>query len=485
VARPTHTATQFTRPARQRIVLCVVAAMLWAVLGVAPARAYHTFDNPFGVVEGFLLPQDVCALGAGWDRIIFDWAQHQPEKADDWHTLNIDDRWLKEASACGREVVAIFKHTPAWATDGTPGPGLPRGLYLPVDDPNNLWANFVRRSAEYYAPRGVKHFIIWNEPDIERGTFGFEFEGTLDDYFQMLKVAYLAAKQGNPAAVIHVAGTTYWHDVNNNRRLYLDRLIERIQQDPDAAAHDYYFDVISLHIYFRTETVYQIVSEYRALLERYNLADKRIWINETNASPTDDPQWPVERETFSRIDLDQQAAFLVQAAALGLSAGAERIAVYKFYDWNLPSGDEAWGLVRADGTHRPAYAAWRTVIERLQDVQSGFMAQSDKADVVSLLHGDYQTLLAWTRTDVATDLTVTATSDKAYLIDQYGNTQIVRPVDGVYTLSLPAARCNEAPPVRCPIGGNVWLLVQPLGEFTVTENNRILTFEGVNAQNSD
>ncbi|MBZ0303783.1 MAG: hypothetical protein K8J31_28845, partial [Anaerolineae bacterium] len=175
-------------------------------------------NNPFGVVEGFWFPDVTCDLHAGWERIIFDWSQHQPTGPDDWHTLNVDDRWLKAANQCSREVVALLKNTPAWATDGTAGPGVPRGLYLPVDDPGNVWANFVRRSAAYYANRGVRHFIIWNEPDISQETYGFEFEGTVEDYAQLVKVAYLAAKEGNPAAVIHLAGTTYWHDVNSGQR---------------------------------------------------------------------------------------------------------------------------------------------------------------------------------------------------------------------------------------------------------------------------
>src|SRR5512138_3648216 len=61
-------------------------------------------DNPFGVVEGFWFPELTCELGAGWERIIFDWSQHQPTGPDDWHTLNVDDRWLKAANQCGREV---------------------------------------------------------------------------------------------------------------------------------------------------------------------------------------------------------------------------------------------------------------------------------------------------------------------------------------------------------------------------------------------
>src|SRR5690606_23127401 len=136
--RTAHFATQFTGHssgkwgvAMRKITFAGIVALCF-VLAVTPVMAQE--DSRFGVVEGFWFPDLTCALGAGWERIIFDWAQHQPEKPEDWHTLNVDDRWLKAANACNRDVVAILKNTPAWATDGIAGAGVPRGLYLPVDD---------------------------------------------------------------------------------------------------------------------------------------------------------------------------------------------------------------------------------------------------------------------------------------------------------------------------------------------------------------
>lgn len=445
------------------------ALLLAGVLGaVGPLSAQE--DSPFGVVEGFWFPELTCDLGVGWERIIFDWAQHQPEEPDDWHTLNVDDRWLKAANACNRDVVAILKNTPAWATDGIPGAGVPRGLYLPVDDPDNLWANFVRRAADYYASRGVNHFIIWNEPDIAPDVYGYEFEGDVDDYFRLLQVAYLAAKEGNPSAVIHLAGTTYWHDVNEGNRLYMDRLLERISQDPDAAANDYYFDVFSLHIYFRTDTVYDLVHGARAVMDSYGMADKRIWINETNAAPTDDPLWPVERPVY-QLDLDQQAAFLVQAAGLALAAGVERVAVYKLYDQGLEPGAESFGILSpADQSPRPAYRAWQTVTRYFAGVEQANRASSETADVVRLTHADArETFVLWARTDRATQVEVSATAEKAYLIDQYGNVTIVRPQQEAYTVSLAPAQCNRVD--GCAVGGAVWLLVQPQGDISVFERS--------------
>lgn len=423
--------------------------------------------NVFGVVEGFWLSDEACAVGAGWERIIFDWAEHQPNSPDDWNFLNVDERWLQQARDCNREVVAVVKHTPAWATDGTPGPGLPRGLYLPVDDPNNLWAGFMRRLAAWYGDLGMRRFIIWNEPDIPRDVYGFEFEGTVEDYAQLLKVAYFAAHEGNPDAIIHMAGTTYWHDVNAGRRLYVDRLLEQLSADAEAASNDYYFDVLTLHIYFRADTVYTIVREMRAILSRYGLDEKHIWITETNASPNLDPLWPVERPQY-QITLDQQAAFLVQASALALAAGADHVGVYKFYDWSLPEGAESFALIRNDGSRRPAFYTWQMVIEQMNGVVSASLAQTDTVNVVRLERDDGQALLvAWARTDTGAVVRVSAASEQAQLLDQYGNMIRVSPVDGAYMLALPPATCSRRD--GCPVGGMVSILVQPQDDAQVFE----------------
>jgi hypothetical protein len=321
----------------------------------------------------------------------------------------------------------------------------------------------MRRTAEYYASRGVQRFIILNEPDIQPGTYGFEFEGTLEDYFQMVKVAYLAAKQGNPAASIHLAGTTFWHDANSGERLYTDRLLERISQDPNGPEYDYYFDALSLHVYFRTDSVYDIVNTYRDLLNKYGFGDKAIWIVETNASPNLDPSWQVIRPQF-QITLEQQASFLAQAAALGLAAGADRIGVYKLYDQQLPDGGESFGLLHpADGTPRPAFYSWQTVIERFNNVENTTLYRNERVTVAQLQqYDDQQTIVAWSRTGETTWLEIAATSDKAYLLNQYGAERIIRPSDNFYTLDLPGASCEEVE--GCVVGGAVSILIQPLRE---------------------
>ncbi len=426
-----------------------------------------TTFNRFGVVEGMWFPDVTCALGVGWERLIFNWAHHQPNGADEWLTFNVDQRWIDAARACNRELVALLKSTPDWATDGEVSVGVPRGLSLPLDDPNNLWANFVRRTVQHYAPQGVRHYIIWNEPDISPDVYGYEFAGDLEDYFLLLKVAYLVAKAVDPDVKIHLAGTTYWHDVNEGRQPYFERLIERMMRDPDAEQNGYYFDVVSLHIYFRSQTVFDITNAMRKMLVRHGV-DKPFWINETNAAPTDDPAWQVIRPAYQH-DLAQQAQFLLQSAAFALAAGVERVAVYKLYDQELPEGGESFGLLSPrDASPRPAYWAWQTVAREFANTRTAQLAQTRNVNAVRLRRDDGQQVwVLWARRDNAPRVRVQATGDSARLMRYDGTSETLVPTAGSYELTLAPARCTVVD--GCFIGGEVLLLIQPDGASDVFE----------------
>jgi hypothetical protein len=255
------------------------------------------------------------------------------------------------------------KGVPGWATESGQFNDVPRGIDLPYNDPNNVFGAFMTRLVSHYSAMGVHHWIIMNEPDIRPGQGIVEFAGEVDDYFHVLKTAYMAAKAVDPNAHIQVAGMTWWYDVNAGRAPYLRRLIQTIQRDPDASANNYYFDGVSLHIYFTTSSVWDIVSANHGILNSAGLGNKQIWINEFNASPRRDPLMPVNAPFM--VSLEQQADFIVQASALSLAARADRLAVYRLYDNEfVPGVTEPWGLARQDGSLRPAFNAYQQVIQR-------------------------------------------------------------------------------------------------------------------------
>jgi cell division septation protein DedD len=334
---------------------------------------------------------------------------------------------------------------------------VPLGLYLPIDDPGNLWATFVRTIVRRYAGR-IDHWIVWNEPDIAPGEYGVQWEGSVADFVQLTKVAYLVARQENPNVVIHFAGLTYWHDVVNGRPLYLQRYLDAAREDPDAAAHNYFFDAISLHIYFTTDSVYDITAEFAALLRRNGLSQP-IWINETNAPPFDDPLNPWTIPDW-KVTLDQQAGFIVQAFAQGLAAGAERVAVYKLIDFPpYPLGYEPYGLVRADGVRRPAYEAMRAVVGHFAGVRSAQMDRTAARSIVTLDRGGQTTRVLWARGKNRVAVSLPALAPQALLVSHLGETQTITPTDGVYRLTLPGALCAD-PLHGCAVGGAPLILVE-------------------------
>ena len=415
-------------------------------------------DVRFGAVEAFRDPVAAAEAGVGWERILFYWSELQPNGPDEWNGYHVPGDWLNLAQAAGRQVVGLLKHTPAWATDGSPGCGVPRGLYLPVDDPGNLWATFVRRVAGAYAGT-IDHWIIWNEPDILPGTYGAEWCGSVEDYYRLLQVAYLAAHEVNPNVTIHLAGLTFYHD-----RSYLSRFLAVATADSTGADYGYYFDVVSLHIYFQTEEVPRIIGEARAALAAYGL-NRPIWVNETNASPDADPLWPLVRPCF-QVTLEEQASFLLQSFALALASGAERVAVYKWVDSGLPPGGEPFGVMRPDFSRRPAYEAFRLITTHYAGTQS---ARADRQTLfyqVTLNRGEQTTRVLWARTAMTTTVSVPALAEQALLVQQTGEMESVPAVDGAYVLTLPGARC----PVEhaqcwtthpdCIVGGRTVLLVE-------------------------
>jgi hypothetical protein len=197
--------------------------------------------------QAYLAPDLADAANVGWERIIFYWSEIER----DGPTVELVPRPMSRLDgeiARRREIVGLIAHTPAWATDGIEGAGVPNGLYLPLDDPRNYWAQYVRYLVTVYGDR-VHHWIIWNEPDIPLDAFGAQWQGTTADYYQLVKVAYLAAHQVDPEVRIHLGGLTYWHNPN-----YLHEYLTAASQDPTAAQYGYYFDVVSVHVYFKPET---------------------------------------------------------------------------------------------------------------------------------------------------------------------------------------------------------------------------------------
>jgi hypothetical protein len=407
-------------------------------------------DSPFGLIEPHDAPQYADRLGAAWGRARFHWARIQPDGPDQWIEADLTEAELSGELDAGREVVGLLIGVPGWAQDAR---GLPAGLDLPPDDPGNLWAAFVREAVGRYAGR-IDHWIVWNEPDVwDPAHPAYTWPGDVDDYAQLLRVAYLVAKETNPDAVIHLAAVSHWWDVQAGRDLYFPALLDAVVAAPGAAENAYYYDVATLHLYFNPASVYDVLVEYAGYQSERGL-DKPFWLVETNAAPSDDPAWPVAEVTF-HVSLLEQAAYMPQALSLALAAGAERIAVFKLLDTpgDHLANPEPFGLVRADGSPRPVFQTTQTAFDLLSDVDRvEWNERGEVAQVVAVGQGEVIRVL-WSRLPRAFVAEVPALADRATLVDMWGNRSTVEAVDGAYRLTLYAGECQQTVGDYCMIGG--------------------------------
>lgn len=413
-------------------------------------------DRRFGVIEAYDAAQGATALGAGWERITFQWSRIQPNNSGEWIEDPVPDAVLDAELAAGRQLVGLIITTPQWATDHAKGAGVPLGLNYPVEDPNNLWADFIRKMVTRHQGR-IHHWIIWNEPDIWSTNFQ-SWGGSVEDFVQLMKVAYDVAHQIDPNVSIHLPAVTHWWDVNYGRELFMRQYLKELVSDPFAAEHNYYFDAFTLHLYFNTDTVYDLTLGYRSLLAEYGIR-KPLWVAETNAPANNDPAMPVPEAQF-QITLEDQAAFIIQSFAMALAGGAERIAVYKMID--IPgdySNPEAFGLMRADNTRRPAFTAYQTASRYMAGFQTAKLVRRDSATVVAIQRADGWTTAVWARGAAPVTIQVTAHANSALKVDWRGNAQTLSAQGGVYTVELPGSPCTH-PLNPCLIGGEPYLLVE-------------------------
>lgn len=397
-------------------------------------------DPRLGVADAFLQSELAWNAGVRWQRILFYWDAIQPE----WNGQSLPNRFasdaiLKNELDRGFQLVGVIGNPPRWAT----GEGsVPKNLELPVDDPNNNWARFVRQLASTYAGR-IDTWVVWNEPDIRPGQPGSTWNGTEAEYWLLLKTGYKAIKAGNPKATVAFAGTTYWADARDGRKLFFERVLEQGARDPEAAANGFFFDLVPFHIYSSPYKVYEVAQTYRAVMKRFGL-DKPIWLTETNVVPADDPQASVPR-AGARASLEEQASFVLQTVALARAAGIERVQFYKMMDGPIEGG-EPYGLVRNDRTLRPAYLALQVAARYLLAEGTVAYTNADGVARVTIDAGRKRTTIAWATGPSATPARIPPLGTSAVAVDKYGRERrLAIPTDQAdYKIALAGATANTA-----------------------------------------
>jgi hypothetical protein len=446
---------------RLLLLLCLPAI---ALIAPAPSDAAGNDFPRFGAIETYESPADAADLGVGWTRVRIHWGETQPDSPDQWVESRVTDRQISAEIAAGRHILGIVIGIPDWARDERL---LPAGLYLPHDHPDNRWAVFLRQLVQRYAGQ-IDHWVIWNEPDIwQKETPGHTWDGDEADFAQLMRVSWHTAREANPDVVLHLAAMTFFWDNNFGRVQYLERLLAVLSADPAAVQHGFYFDIATAHLYFQPNQIYDILAIWRDIMARYGLEQKPWWLVETNAPVSDDPSWPVESITLA-VSQDDQAHYMPQVIATALAAGVDHLAIFKLIDTETDrqANPEPFGLVRADGSRRPAFAAYREAIARLHDADSAVRERWDALGQIALTHPDGRlTHVLFSRMGQPQQATIPARGATALLVDAFGGERVVESADdNLFVIDLPPSPCNQPIADHCMIGGPTFYLVQAAPE---------------------
>jgi hypothetical protein len=184
--------------------------------------------------------------------------------------------------------------------------------------------------------------------------------------------------------------------------------------------------------------------------------------------------------------MSEQADFLIQTVAWANWLNAEKIVWFQLYDdcgndghydafglMRNPSSVPACPLTARDGTPRAAYNTYKLANQVFAGVQP-YWRDRRTGTTTNWASGNQEILAfkrpatgervitMWTRYNTADAVTLTATSSAAVLFYPDGTSQILTPVNGVYTITLSAAT-NYSTPTNdgsAAIGGSPRILVE-------------------------
>ena len=334
-------------------------------------------------------------------------------------------------------------------TASDPGACPPAGLYNPWTTGNfngNHWAEFVYNTVLRYRDR-VKHWEMWNEAES-----GWFWLGSDAEYAQLLKVGYQAAEAADPDATVLFAGLHYWADPT-----FFERVLDILNDDPDAPDNNYFFDVMSVHFYSRSSDSYDKVNYVRSRMNLY-VPDHPLWLTETGV-PVYDGAYPGLRPDFSATEAEA-AAYLIQSYANGIAADVERYHWFRAHDGDM---GEHFGLTHDENYLRPAYIAYQVATTYL--ISPTFVTRELTTTYANVTlwgtpHGKVSVL--WDESPATGVYTLPAAINTATLVDRWGITETITAAGDVYTFTLPGATANRPAPYEDDyfIGGDPLIVIE-------------------------
>lgn len=364
-------------------------------------------DSPFGmgIYLGQRYPVDQMDkvarmgrdIGVKWMRDEFNWGRMEPERGE-WNWEPYD----RSVDAATRNGISIFGLLCYWAPWTKPY----------TEEGIRDYCDYVKAVVGRYKDR-IKYWEIWNEPNI------FFWQGTVEQYAQLLAAAYDAVKEADPDAKV-IGCCTAGTDL---------KFIENVFK---LGGYDN-MDILSIHPYRYPATPEETdfigeLEKADALVRKYG-KPKEIWITEIG--------WPTNVGGNGSSEA-KQAAMIVRTYIQAIVSGVVQKTFWYNYrnDGMDPNYNEHnFGIIRPDLSAKPAYTSFGVMTRALEGKR--FVRSLDTPDGVCayLFEGSAgRTIAAWavSGTSILTIMSRTPVS----VMDIVGATTQRRPVDGKVVITV-------------------------------------------------
>jgi len=372
-------------------------------------------DSPFGVCTHFgqhkhKVPDTlelIARMGAAWIRDEISWGGVERKKGQ--YTFDkYFDQYMEAAGKLGIRPLILFDYG--------------NDLYGKGESPRTPeafvgFAEYCRQLMRRYGPV-CRDWEVWNEPNI---TVFWKPKPNVEDYTSLMKAVYPAAKAANPKATIVgvcTAGTDF-------------KFIEGVLQRDGGK----FMDAISVHPYRypRPPEASDLLGEMgrlKAMLDQYGVGHLKVWLTEYGYPTQQDPRGVAQHRS---------AAYLVRTSLLALSLPyIERLFIYDFQDDGPDPkyNEHNFGVIRFDGSPKPAYAAHCTMARLLYRRRFIRAIRAGEGVFAYEFAGEAgRVLAAWTSKEPATLFLPTA-ARRVTVTDLMGNERVVAAADSRLALPL-------------------------------------------------
>ena len=267
-----------------------------------------------------------------------------------WHDVNPQPgkfnygRYMTNAELLHERQIQIsgmFHDAPSWA-DSTDG--VPRDLAALFRFCRQLAADFAGKMVDWE---------FWNEMDI-----GFS-KAPVWDYSAALKAASLGFRSGAPDLVVAPGAACAGVNTAFHHAMYRNDIAQ-------------YTDLLNYHTYAPPADYATLDKELHNFLIANKLDNRAIWLTECGINleghSVEDGVMPGFKAHSPAQEM-LQAEFYPKSQLYHQQQGIAKNFFFVFPPYNEAGGLKDWGVMRRDGTVKPAYAAMATLLEQLGDAR--------------------------------------------------------------------------------------------------------------------